>query len=144
MKLAATKDVADPAALPLMLIGHVPLAPVPVGLGISVPIAKPRFVLAADAVDAFVPPLEIGTGEFNCVGGTPPEESRLLAKFAKFIAWVIVCLSALLFQILGFQVLFAYQQTTLSCLACNQHRLAYPYPTHQHHLKMKQKLRQSF
>jgi hypothetical protein len=43
----------------------VPDDPVPVGDGISVPIAKPRLVLAAEAVEAFVPPLERGTTEFN-------------------------------------------------------------------------------
>jgi hypothetical protein len=37
-----------------------------------------------------------------------------LEKFAKFIAWVILRLSALLFPILVFLVLFAYQQTILS------------------------------
>jgi hypothetical protein len=42
----------------------VPDDPVPVGDGISVPIAKPRFVLALAAVAAFVPPLAIVTGEF--------------------------------------------------------------------------------
>jgi hypothetical protein len=105
-KFVVTKDGADP----VMLIGHVPDDPVPVGDGTSVPIARPRLVLAADAVEAFVPPLERGTTEFNCVGGTPPELSKLLEKFAKFIAWVILRLSALLFQILVFLVLFAYQQ----------------------------------
>jgi hypothetical protein len=33
-----------------------------------------------------------------------------LEKFARFIAWVIFGLSALLFRILIFQALFAYQQ----------------------------------
>jgi cell division protein FtsX len=37
-----------------------------------------------------------------------------LEKLARFIAWVIFGLSALLFQILVFLVLFAYQQTILS------------------------------
>jgi hypothetical protein len=106
VKFVVTKDGADP----VILIGHVPDDPVPVGDGISVPIANPRFVLAADAVEAFVPPLETGTTEFNCVGGTPPELSKLLEKFAKFIAWVIFGLSALLFQILVFLALFAYLQ----------------------------------
>jgi hypothetical protein len=66
---------------------HVPLAPVPVGDGTSEPITvpivdlaaaalaainkasptavDPKLVLAADAVEAFVPPLEMGTTEFN-------------------------------------------------------------------------------
>ena len=90
VKLVVTKVGAEPE----ILIGHVPLAPVPVGLGTSVPISKPRLVLAVAAVDAFVPPLEMGTGELRLVGGICPDESRLLAKFARFIAWVIVCLSA--------------------------------------------------
>jgi len=110
VKFVVTKDGADPE----ILIGHVPDDPVPVGDGTSVPIASPRLVLAAEAVDAFVPPLESGTTEFNWVGGTPPELSKLLEKFAKFIAWVILRLSALLFQILVFLALFAYQQTILS------------------------------
>ena len=42
------------------MILHVPEAPVPVGEGTSVPITKPRFVLAAEAVVAAVPPLAIG------------------------------------------------------------------------------------
>jgi hypothetical protein len=75
------------AALPVISIFHVPLAPVPVGDGTSVPmtvpiadlaaaefaaintasptVVDPKFVLAVAAVDAFVPPLEIGTGAFN-------------------------------------------------------------------------------
>ena len=106
VKFVVTKVGADPE----ILIGHVPDAPVPVGDGTSVPIASPRLVLAAEAVDEFVPPLESGTTEFNCVGGTPPELSKLLEKFARFIAWVIFGLSALLFRILIFQALFAYQQ----------------------------------
>lgn len=110
VKFAVTKVGADP----VILIGHVPDDPVPVGDGTSVPITNPRFVLAAEAVEAFVPPLAIVTGEFNWLGGTPPELSKLLEKLAKFIAWVILRLSASLFQILVFQVLFAYQQTILS------------------------------
>jgi hypothetical protein len=89
-------------AKPVALIPHEPDAPVPVGEGTSVPIARPRFVLAADAVDAFVPPLAIVTGALSWLGGIPPEESRLLEKLAKFIAWVILYLSAFLFQILSF------------------------------------------
>ena len=104
VKFVVTKDGADP----VMLIGHVPVAVVPAFGG------TPRFVLASAAVAAFVPPLAIVTGEFNWLGGTPPELSKLLEKFAKFIAWVIFGLSALLFQILVFPALFAYQQTILS------------------------------
>ena len=48
------------AEFPVTLIPQVPLAPVPVGEGTSVPIAKPRFVLAAEAVVAAVPPLATG------------------------------------------------------------------------------------
>ena len=44
------------AALPVMLMFQVPDAPVPVGEGMSVPIANPKFVRAPDAVDAPVPP----------------------------------------------------------------------------------------
>lgn len=43
------------------MIAQVPLAPVPVGDGTSEPIARPRFVLAPDAVDDAVPPLAIAT-----------------------------------------------------------------------------------
>jgi hypothetical protein len=103
-KFVVTNDVAEPVTL----IGHVPVAVVPAFGGTS------KFVLATDAVEAFVPPLEIGTTEFNCVGGTPPELSKLLEKLAKFIAWVIFGLSAFLFQILVFQAVFAYRQITLS------------------------------
>ena len=49
------------AALPVMLMPQLPLAPVPVGEGTSVPMARPRLVRAADAVVAFVPPLAIGS-----------------------------------------------------------------------------------
>ena len=111
VKFVVTKDGADP----VMLMGHVPDDPVPVGDGTSVPIASPRLVLAADAVEEFVPPLAIVTGAFIWLGGIPPELSKLLEKFAKFIAWVIFGLSALLFQILVFLALFAYQQIILSC-----------------------------
>ena len=103
-KFVVIKDVAEPVTL----IGHVPVAVDPEFGG------TPRFVLASAAVAAFVPPLETGTGEFICVGGIPPELSKLLEKLARFIAWVIFGLSAFLFQILVFQALFAYQQIALS------------------------------
>jgi hypothetical protein len=97
------------AALPEMLMPQVPEAPVPVGLGISVPIAKPRFVLAADVVVALVPPLAIGTCAFSADGATPPDESRLFAKFAKFTAWVIF--SPVLVDISDHQSELAFQGT---------------------------------
>ena len=103
-KFVVTKDGAEP----VMLIGHVPVAVDPEFGGTS------KFVLALAAVEAFVPPLAIVTGEFIWLGGIPPELSKLLEKLARFIAWVIFGLSALLFQILVFLALFAYQQTILS------------------------------
>ncbi|CAB4132807.1 hypothetical protein UFOVP252_1, partial [uncultured Caudovirales phage] len=54
-------EVVAVAAFPVTLIPHVPDAPVPVGLGTLVPMTSPRFVLAADAVDAPVPPFATGT-----------------------------------------------------------------------------------
>jgi hypothetical protein len=47
------------AALPVIDIPQVPLAPVPVGPGTSVPITKPKLVLAFAAVEAAVPPSAI-------------------------------------------------------------------------------------
>lgn len=47
--------------VPVMLIPQVPVAPVPVTLGTSVPIATPKFVLAAEAEVAAVPPFAIGS-----------------------------------------------------------------------------------
>ena len=64
LKLAVIKLVADPE-FPVTFIGQVPEDPVPVGEGTSVPIKSPKLVLAADAVDAFVPPLEIVTGALS-------------------------------------------------------------------------------
>ena len=119
--------VTSVGAEPVILIGHVPVAPVPLGEGMSVPIAKPKFVLAAEAVDAFVPPLERGTGELSWVGGTNPAVSNEFEKLARLIACVFLHLSALLFLILVVQVLFACQQITLSCLVCIQPQKAYPY-----------------
>ena len=46
--------------MPVILIPQVPDAPVPVGDGTSVPMAKPTLVLAAEAEVALVPPLAIG------------------------------------------------------------------------------------
>jgi hypothetical protein len=74
------------AAVPLILIPQVPDAPVPVKLGISVPMARPRAVLAAEAVVAPVPPFAIVTAPLSAEGLTPPELSKLLAKFARFTA----------------------------------------------------------
>jgi hypothetical protein len=54
VKFVVIKAGADP----VMLIGHVPVAVDPEFGGTS------KFVLAADAVEAFVPPLAIVTGEF--------------------------------------------------------------------------------
>lgn len=60
------------AALPLMLIFQVPEAPVPVVDGMSVPIARPRFVRATDAVVAAVPPFAIGNAPVTpVVKGSP-------------------------------------------------------------------------
>ena len=55
--VAALPDVdEDVAALPEMLIPQVPDAPVPVNDGMSVPIARPKFVRAVAADVAPVPP----------------------------------------------------------------------------------------
>jgi hypothetical protein len=77
------------AALPEILIPQVPEAPVPVGLGTSVPIAMPKAVLAAEAVVDPVPPLATATAALSAEGFTPPELSKLLAKFARLTACVI-------------------------------------------------------
>lgn len=53
------------AAFPVMLIPQVPEAPVPVGLGMSVPIANPRLVRAAGAFAAPVPPDAMGRAVVN-------------------------------------------------------------------------------
>ena len=67
------------AALPLMLMPHVPLAPEPVTEGTSVPMAKPRFERAVAAVVAPVPPLVIAN-----VPVTPVAKlTRPPATFAK-------------------------------------------------------------
>ena len=89
VKFVVTRDIAEPAE-PDTLIDQFPVAPVPVGDGISVPIWSPKFVLAVDAVDAAVPPFEIGVGALSAEGFMPPDESKLLAKLAKLTACVIL------------------------------------------------------
>jgi len=63
------------------LIPHEPLAPVPVGLGTSVPIANPRLVRAAEAVVAPVPPLATATVPLTFVAVVAVEALPLIAMF---------------------------------------------------------------
>jgi hypothetical protein len=69
------------AAFPDIEIPQVPDAPVPFGLGTSVPITKPKLLLAAEELDAPVPPLETGTALTSpSVASKRPDESKLFAS----------------------------------------------------------------
>jgi hypothetical protein len=78
-------------ALPVIEIAHVPDAPLPVGLGTSDPITKPKFVLAADEDEAPVPPLATGTAFTRpSAASSRPLESRLFASCDKLNACVML------------------------------------------------------
>jgi hypothetical protein len=92
VKFADEKTGVEPAevakvavsAFPEMSISHVPIAVSPELSGTD------KADLAPEAVEAPVPPFEIGVAAFRAEGFNPPDESKLLAKLAKLTACVIL------------------------------------------------------